>query len=124
MFKKRSKALFAANVLGSLYGMFLMSNFFGGVATTEGAEQVGAGIATALVMPHLVLVILAALFGTLGFFLRNDGFNLTAGILYCVATVAFLLYFMFTVPMIVLAFVGYSSQKKMNARVPVSTLVQ
>ena len=124
MFEKRSKALFTANVLGALYAIYLMSHFFGSVASTEGAEQVGAGIATALVMPHLVLVLLSVLFGVLGFFLRSNGFNLTSGILYCVATIAFLLYFMFTIPMIVLAFVGYSNQRKMNANVPSATPVQ
>ena len=114
MFKGRSKVLFIGNVLGSLYAIYLMSYFFGSVGSTGGAEQIGAGIATALVMPHIVLILLSAMFGFLGFFLRKDGFNLTAGILYCVATVAFLLYFMFTIPLIILTFVGYSKQKSMN----------
>ena len=114
MFEKRSKVLFVANVLGSLYAIYLMVHFFGSVGSTEGAEQIGAGLATAIIMPHLVLIILSALFGFLGFFLRKDGFNLTSGILYSVATALFLFYFMFTVPLIVLSFVGYSKQKRMT----------
>jgi len=62
----------------------------------------------------MVLILLSVLFGFLGFFLRKDGFSLTSAILYCVATIAFLMYFMFTVPLIVLNFVGYSKQKTMN----------
>ncbi|MCD8501626.1 MAG: hypothetical protein LRY71_08085 [Bacillaceae bacterium] len=93
MFRKRSKFLFVANVLGSLYAIYLMVHFFGSVGSTEGAEQIGAGLVTAIIMPHLVLIILSALFGFLGFFLRKDGFNLTSGILYSVATALFLFLF-------------------------------
>jgi hypothetical protein len=114
MFEKRSKVMLVANVLGSIYAIYLMAYFFGSVGSTEGAEQVGAGLATAIIMPHLVLIVLSALFGFLGFFLRKDGFNLTSGILYSVATALFLLYFMFTVPLVVLSFVGYSKQKQMT----------
>ena len=113
MFERRSKILFAANVLGIVYGIYLMIHFLGSIGSTEGAEQIGAGLATAIIMPHLVLIVLSALFGFLGFFMRKDGFNLTSGILYCVATALFLFYFMFTVPLIVLSFVGYSKQKQM-----------
>lgn len=114
MFEKRSKVLFVANALGAVYAMYLMTHFFGSVSSTEGAEQIGAGLATMIIMPHLVLVVLSALFGLLGFFMRKDGFNLTSGILYCVATALFPPYFMFTVPLIVLAFVGYSRQKQIT----------
>lgn len=114
MFFKRSKLLFTAHVLGSMYAIYLMAHFFGSVGATEGAEQVGAGIATALILPHLVLVIFSVMFGFLGFFLRKDGFNLTAGILYSVATAAFLLYFFFTVPLVIMSFIGYVKQKRMN----------
>jgi len=114
MFEKRSKVLFLANVLGTIYAFYLMVHFFGSMGATEGAEQIGAGLATAIIMPHLVLIILSVLFGFLGFFLKKDGFNLTSGILYCVATALFLFHFMFTVPLIVLSFVGYSKQKQMR----------
>lgn len=115
MFEKRSKVLFVGNVLGSLYAIYLMVYFAGAVGVTQdSAEMIGAGIATVLVMPHLILILLSVLFGFLGFFLRKDGFNLTSAILYCVATIAFLMYFVFTVPLIVLAFAGYSKQKTMN----------
>ncbi|MCD4712880.1 MAG: benzylsuccinate synthase, partial [Clostridiales bacterium] len=105
MFKNRSKVLFVANFLGALYAIYLMAHFIGVVGSTEGAEQVGAGLATALIMPHFVMILLSVIFGMLGFFLRKDGFNLTSGILYCVATAVFLFYFMFTLPLVILAFV-------------------
>lgn len=114
MFEKRSKVLFIANILGVVYAIFLMSHFFGSVGSTQGAEQIGAGLATAIILPHLVSVILASAFGFLGFFMKKDGFNLTSGILYCVATALFLLYFMFTVPLIILAFIGYGKQKQIK----------
>ena len=114
MFKQRSKILFLGNILGTMYAFYLMSHFFGSVSSTEGAEQIGAGIATAIILPHLVAIILSVLFGFMGFFMKKDGFNLTSGILYCVATALFLLYFMFTLPLIIFAFIGYSKQKQMS----------
>jgi hypothetical protein len=71
MFKNRSKVLLVANILGELYAIYLLAHFVGAVGSTEGAEQVGAGLATAQIMPHFVMILLAVIFGLLGFFLRK-----------------------------------------------------
>lgn len=115
LFDKRSKVLFVAGLLGTLYGIYLISYFVGiNNGSGDTAEQIGGALATALVMPHMILVLLAIIFNWLGFFLRKAGFALTAAILYSVSAVVFILYAIFVVPMIVLGFVGYSKQKKIN----------
>jgi predicted branched-subunit amino acid permease len=50
----------------------------------------------------------------IGFFARKTSFQLTAAILYAVAAVLFFLYAIFLIPSIILGFIGYSVQKKLN----------
>lgn len=111
---KHSKALLISGILGALYSIYLICYFTGATAGSEGAEQVGAAIATVLVTPHMVLVVLATIFNWVSYFSNKRGFALTAGILYSVGGVIFLLYIIFVIPSLVLSFVGYSNLKKIN----------
>ncbi len=110
----RSKTLFVATVLATLYVVYLISYFFGGVASSDGAEAVGGAIATALVMPHMIMFLIGVVFGWLGLMTRKTWAALVAAIMYSVGTLFFLAYFMFGVPLLILGFVGYSKQKKIN----------
>lgn len=76
------------------------------------AEQVGSGIATVLVMPHLVFTVLAVIFNALGLFMRKRGFALTGAILYTVALVLFPVYFMFVIVEMILSYIGFAKMKK------------
>lgn len=114
--KKRSLCLLIATGLATAYAVYLMSYFFGGVSSADGAEAVGGMIATALIMPHMVTFIIGAIFGWVGVFLRKSWGALVAAILYSVGTLLFLAYFMFGVPLLILGFVGYSMQKKLNSK--------
>ena len=76
------------------------------------AEQVGAGIATVLVMPHLAITGFAVLFNALGAFMYNRAFVLVAGILYAVAILLFPVYFMFVVVQAVLCFIAFAIMQK------------
>lgn len=111
----KSKALLISLIVGTIYGVYLIVNFGSalGGASSDG-ELVGAGIATMLVMPHMILVILAIIFNALGYFKASKGFALTGGILYSVAAVVFLMYAPFLIVSIVCSFVGYSKVKKLN----------
>lgn len=110
----RSKILFVANAVATIYAIYLISYFYGGTLNSDGAEAVGGAIASALVTPHLAMFLIGAVFGWLGFALKANWAALVAGILYSVGTLLFPLYFMFGVPILVLGFVGYSKQKKLN----------
>jgi cytochrome c oxidase assembly factor CtaG len=117
MFNTRSKAAFLAALFASAYAVYSVL-YWGGVVgetqTADAAEAIGAGLATLLVLPHVILTVLGALFGVIGFFVRSPGLILTSAILYSVAAVLFIVYALFLVPSIVLGFVGYANQKKMK----------
>ncbi|MDU1412598.1 MAG: hypothetical protein E6929_07250 [Clostridium sp.] len=115
MKKKRSTVLLISAILGTAYSIYLILYFSGAIGGSEGAEQVGAAIATALVTPHMILVVLATIFNWIGYFINKAGFALTAGILYSVAGVLFIMYIFFVIPSLVLSFVGYSKVKKINS---------
>lgn len=113
--KTKSKALLVSLVIGALYAIYLIVYFVGIMtSSSDGAEAAGAGIATILVTPHLVLIILAVIFNALGYFQNRSGFALTGGILYCVAAGVFLIYAPFCIIEIIFSFVGYSKVKKIN----------
>lgn len=114
MFKNRSKVLFISGVLGVLYAIYLASHFGGSVSSTDGAEQVGAAVATALILPHLMVLVLAVIFNWVAFFMNKGWAAITSGVLYSVSGVLFLLYIVFEIPMIILSFVGVSKVKKIN----------
>lgn len=112
----RSKILFAASALAALYTIFLISYFGGGTLNADGAEAVGGAIATALVTPHMIMFLIGAIFGWIGFLAKKSWAALVAAILYSVGTLFFLMYAMFGVPILVLGFIGYNKQKKLNSQ--------
>ena len=100
-------------IVGAIYMIYSLVYWSGaGSASTDTAEQIGAGIATILVMPHLAFTFLAVVFNALGLFLKKRGFALTGAILYCVAIVVFPMYFMFVIIEAVLSFIGFAKMKK------------
>lgn len=111
---KRSKLLLIAAIIGTAYAIYLVSYFSGAVVDSTGSDQLGAGIATALVMPHMAFVWLAVIFNWLSFALKAKWAALVAGILYAVAIVLFFMYFMFVVVEMILCFIGYAKMKKAN----------
>lgn len=114
MFKNRSKVLFVCALLATLYVVYLICYFGNSMMSGDSAEAIGGAIATALVTPHTVIMGLGAIFSWLGFFLRKSWSALVGAILYCVGSLIFIVYIMFGIPLIILGFVGYSKQKKIN----------
>lgn len=112
--EKRSKILLTATAIATIYAVYLLSYFFGETAASEGAEAIGSAIATALVMPHMIMFLIGAVFGWIGVLARKSWAALVAAILYSVGTLFFLMYAMFGIPILILGFIGYSKQKKLN----------
>ena len=113
MKQKLSKCLLISFILGVaylIYSIFYWTGAVSGSAST--AEQVGAGLATAIVMPHLIFTALALIFNALGLFMRKRGFALTGAILYTVALVLFPVYFMFVIIEMILSYIGFAKMKK------------
>lgn len=109
--KNLNKCLLVSFVLGIIYAIYIVAYFGGAVGDSEGAEQVGAAFATALVTPHMICTILAVIFNGLGLFMNKRGFALTGAILYAVAIVMFIPYFMFVIIQMILSFVGFAKLK-------------
>ena len=114
--KKRSKMLLISTLLATAYAIYLICYFVGGTASADGTEALAGAIATALVMPHMILFSIGAIFGWLGVFLKKSWSALVAAILYSVGTLFFLAYVMFGAPILILGFIGYAKQKKINKK--------
>lgn len=112
--KKRSIVLLIGTVLATAYTVYLFCYFLGATASADGAEAIGGAIATALVTPHAIMFLIGAVFGWLGVLIKKSWAALVAAILYSVGTLLFLAYAMFGVPILILGFVGYANQKKIN----------
>lgn len=110
--KRLSKLLLVSLIIGVLYLIYSASSWSGAVGSGDTSEQIGSGIAAALVMPHLVMTVLAVIFNALGLFMHKRGFALTGAILYTVALVLFPLYFMFVIVEMILSYVGFAKMKK------------
>lgn len=113
--KKKSVLLLISAILGILYAIYIVVYFMGAGSSTNGAaEAIGAGIATMIVMPHMICAVLAAIFNTLGWAMSSRGFSLTGAILYAVAAVLFPIYAMFVIIQMILSFIGFARLKKLN----------
>ncbi len=108
MFNNRSKVAFAAALLGTAYTLYLLTYFGGGADETAGA------IAFALVMPHFICNLIAAVFGWIGFKSNKKGMIITSLVFYILAIVTFLLYFLFDLPMVILSAIAISKVGKLN----------
>lgn len=111
--QKISKLLLISFIIGVIY--LIYSFFYWSSAAGSGsnaAEQIGSGIAAALVMPHLIATVVAVVFNGLGVFMRKRGFALTGAILYTVAIVLFPMYFMFVIIEAILSYIGFAKMKK------------
>lgn len=114
MFKNRSKALFVCAVLATIYVIYLMSYFGSAMGDLNSAEEVGGAIATALVTPYMVVIGIGTIFSWIGFIGRKSWGALVGAILYCVGAILFILYAFYSIPLIILSFIGYSKQKKID----------
>lgn len=115
MFEKRSKVLFACALLATAYAIYLIVYFGGSMSSDSDADAISGAIATALVTPHMVVMAIGAVFCWIGFFLRKNWGALVGAILFCVGLVLFIPYFMFSIPLIILGFIGFAKQRKINA---------
>lgn len=113
MFKERSKVLFVCAILATIYDLYLIIYFGSTFYSKDSTEVLGGLMATALLTPHIIMVTLGAIFSWLGFGTKKSWPVLVAAILFSIATVLFIPYAFFTIPLIVLGFIGYSLQKKL-----------
>lgn len=110
---KRSKLLLASWVACALYLIYILAYFLTKIPDTPTiADAIGAGLATILVGPHILITFLALIFNIIGWSSVKPWAALTGAILYCVAAIMFMLYCIFVIPSIVLSFVGFAKMRK------------
>ena len=118
MKKKRSKLLLISAILATAYFIYLVCYFVGIVAFAGSeADANGGALATLMVLPHMAFLGVGAIFAWLGFFIRANWAALVGAILYCISAVLFLPYFMFSIPVLIFGFIGFTMQKKINEEI-------
>ena len=121
---RRSKVVLVFAVLGALYTVVLAVLWSGAQsALTElfltdpwlaGLGTVAGGVASIVLLPHFISAVFASVLGLVGFFTRNDGFILASAIVFTLAVAMFFLSGFFLVPVVVLGFIGYANQRRLN----------
>lgn len=123
-FKNHSKMVLVSTILVSLYAIYLMSYFYGGVANSNGDEQVAGAIATALVTPHMILIVLGAVFSIVALFANKNWAAITSCVLVFVSTLLMPVYFMFTIPLGIVGIIAIVCLNKFNKKVDMNKAIQ
>ena len=115
-FRKRSVLLLISLIIGLAYAIYIIYYFGGAIlGSQDTAEAVASGLATTLVAPHIICVVLAVFFNLLGWAGNYRWAALVGGILYAAAMITFWLYAPFVLIEMILSFVGFARMKKIIA---------
>ena len=112
---KKSKLLLVAAIIGTLCVIYIFSYMGNTVAnsqTKDGATQIGTAIAATLATPCMIISAISTIFAWVGFGTNKRGFALTSGILYAVAIVFMIPWFMFHIVKMILCFIAYGTMRK------------
>lgn len=124
-FKNHSKMVLVSTILVSLYAIFLMAYFYGGVANSNSdAEAAGGIIATALVTPHMILIVLGVVFSVVALFANKNWAAITSCVLVFVSTILFPPSFMFTIPLGIIGIIAIVCLNKFNQKADMNTAIQ
>lgn len=117
--RKRSWLLLIALIIAVIYLIMQFGTYADGIKTvtadTQTAEETGAALGTAIgmtiLLPHMILVLLGAIFNAVAWIGKMRWAALTAAILYAVGGVFGLVNFVFLLVPMVLCFVAYGKSK-------------
>lgn len=132
----RSKTLFVANILATVYSAALLWIFGGAVIKAGGAEFIEALSAyfdavldliqmsspkvailygvLILLGVHIVAFTLGCIIGWVALAKKKSGGAKFAAVLYLIGTLCFPVYLVFGLPITILGFIGAGKQKKLN----------
>lgn len=124
-FKNHSKMVLVSTILVSLYAIYLMSWFYGGIVNSNsGAEAVGGMIATTVVTPHMIAIIVGAVFSAVALFANKNWAAITSCVIVFVSTLLFPPYFMFTIPLGIIGIIACVCLNKFNKKVDMNKAIQ
>lgn len=124
-FKNHSKMVLVSTILISLYAIYLMVYFYGGVANSNSDSDAAVGvIATALVTPHMILIVLGAVFSIVALFANKNWAAITSCVLVFVSTLLMPIYFMFTIPLGIIGIIACVCLNKLNQKAEMNKAIQ
>ncbi len=124
-FKNHSKMVLVSTILVSLYAIYLMAYFYGGIANSNSDAEAGVGvIATALVTPHMILIVLGVVFSVVALFANKNWAAITSCVLVFVSTLLMPIYFMFTIPLGIIGIIAIVCLNKLNQKLDMNKAIQ
>lgn len=108
MFKNKSKVAFTTALLGTAYTLYLLMYF------TNSSDETAGAIAFAIIMPHFICNLAASVFAWFGFSKNSKGMMITSLVFFILAIVTFFIYFMFDLPMVILASIAIGKVSKLK----------
>lgn len=109
---KRSKLLLSAAILSTIYLIYLINYFFGGIIASDDVfSAIGSGIASIFVMPHMLSVGIGVIFNWIGWGSNLKWAALVSGIMYAIAMVTMFIYLQFVLLQMIFCFVAFSKMK-------------
>ena len=118
--KTKSKWMIISMVLNIIYTGSLINNFFGSVITTTGSEQIGAALATTIVLPYMIFFCLGTIFSIVGVITEKNWACITACVLVFITSIVFIFYAMISIPLGIIALIGCICQNKINKQKEIS----
>ena len=112
--KKRSIMLLIALIFAIFYICLQFSNYGNGmntISSSNSGEAVGTAIGMTILLPHLILVVLGAIFNAVAWLGKQRWAALTAAILYTVGGVLGLVNIVFMIVPMVLCYVAYGRSR-------------
>ena len=121
---RRSKVVLVFAVLSAAYTVVLsvlwssaqstLTELFETDPLLAGLGTVAGGLASIVLLPHFISVVFGSILAVVGFLTRNDGFVLAAATLLSVAVAMFFLSGLLLLPVVILGFIGYANQRRLN----------
>lgn len=109
---KRSKLLLVSGILSTIYLVYLINRFLGGIFRSEDlASILGSGIASILIMPHILALVIGVIFNWIGWIAKLKWTALVSGIMYAIAMVTMFIYSPFVVVQMIFCFIAFSKMK-------------
>lgn len=115
MFNRRSPLILISSGLGTLYALLILVYLLDAPSSALYTDfGLGTGLAMVFAVPHALTAVIGGILGLIGFFRQSTQQVKASAILFSVAAAVYLVWAIFLVPSIVLAFMGLSAQKKIN----------
>jgi hypothetical protein len=121
MLKNRSKVLFIGAVISTAYILCLAGNYL--LKSAVSPYTLSFIVNTAFMPEYILFMAIGTALCWTGFFTRDAYFILLGSILFSIAAVFFFFYISAALPIIVLAYIGFANQKKINSRVSIIILI-